>query len=69
MTQVTQDIRADDVRDTRGGRESRDLGSLEPLDERNYSSCLKRPCPRLQKNSCGTPVSRQRVKRFKVTKE
>lgn len=35
VTWVIQDIRADDLRDTGGGRKSRGLGSLKPLDERN----------------------------------
>lgn len=52
VTRVTQDFRADDLRDTRGGSESSSLGSLKPLAERNYSSCLGCPCPQLQEKLC-----------------
>lgn len=64
---LTQEVRADDIRDSRGGGESWDLGSINSLAKKNYSSCLKRPCPPVGETPIASQLSRLGVVSFKIT--
>lgn len=64
---LTQEVRAGDIRDIREGGESWDLCSINSLAKKNYSSCLKRPCPPVGETPVAFQLSRLGVMSFKIT--